>query len=155
MSSDLYDNPWIFDNKPFTSDMIDNFYGFVYQITNTITNKVYIGRKYFYKSRKRKGKRRIFVESDWKDYYSSSKQLQQDVELYGKENFKREIISLHTTRGDTNYWETKELFSKNVLEEKTKTGEKKFYNDNIMNRYFTRKKDPPVRVLSKAYYMLK
>ena len=30
-----YENPWIYEGNPFTSDDIGNYYGFVYRITNT------------------------------------------------------------------------------------------------------------------------
>ena len=36
-----------------------------------------------------------------------------------------------------NYNETKLLFQHNVLEAKDDNGEKLYYNDNIMNRYFS------------------
>jgi len=128
-----YQNPWLFEGKPFTSDMIGNYYGFVYCITNLKTGKRYIGRKYFYKTVK-KGKRRIKVESDWKDYWSSSELVKKDVDLLGKDSFKREIISLHVTKGDTNYFENYMLFKMGVLEEPEDN--RTFYNDNIMNRYY-------------------
>ncbi len=151
MQPNMYENPWLFNGKPFLSEDIKNFYGFVYKITNKLTGKAYIGRKYFYKSVKKKGKRRIYIESDWKDYYSSCDELKQDVNKFGKENFLREIISLHETKGDTNYWENYELFRNNVLEAVDFKGEKLYYNNNIMNRYFIRK-NKPVRLLSETYY---
>lgn len=117
--------------------MIGDYYGFVYCITNKLNGKMYIGRKYFYKSRKKVGKRRVFLESDWKEYWSSSKLVHEEIEKYGKENFVREILSLHITKGDTNYFENYMLFRNNVLEA-TKNGERLFYNDNIMNRYYAR-----------------
>ncbi len=117
--------------------MIGDYYGFVYCITNKVNGKMYIGRKYFYKSRKKVGKRRVFLESDWKEYWSSSKLVHEEIEKYGKENFVREILSLHITKGDTNYFENYMLFRNNVLEA-TKNGERLFYNDNIMNRYYAR-----------------
>ena len=30
-----YENPWIYEGCPFTSDDIGDYYGFVYRITNT------------------------------------------------------------------------------------------------------------------------
>ena len=30
-----YENPWIYEGRPFTSDDIGDYYGFVYRITNT------------------------------------------------------------------------------------------------------------------------
>ena len=52
-----YENPWIYEGRPFTSDDIGDYYGFVYCITSTVTGRKYIGRKYFVQKRKPKGAR--------------------------------------------------------------------------------------------------
>lgn len=133
----MYTNPWLFEGKIFDSDDISTYFGFVYCITNTLNNKQYIGRKYFWSSRKQPGKkRRTKKESDWKTYYGSSDDLKRDIELFGVEHFRREIVSLHKTKGDTNYSETKLQFELDVLEALTEDGERAYYNNNIMNRYF-------------------
>ena len=135
-----YENPWIYKGNPFTSDDIGDYYGFVYRITNTSTQKSYIGRKYFYQKRKpRGGKRRVTSESDWKRYYGSSEDLKRDIRKIGRDSFRREIISLHTTLGKVNYEETKQLFLYNVLTEALDDGTPKYYNSNILGRYM--KKD--------------
>ena len=135
-----YENPWMYKGSPFTSDDIDDNYGFVYRITNTVNQKEYIGRKYFTQKRKPKGsKRKVTSESDWKKYYGSSEDLKQDIRRMGKENFRREIISLHKTLGQVNYEETKQLFLNNVLKEALDDGTPKYYNSNILGRYM--KKD--------------
>ena len=131
-----YENPWIYEGRPFTSDDIGDNYGFVYRITNTTNGKSYIGRKYFVQKRKPKGaKRRVTSESDWKKYYGSSDELKQDIREIGRDNFKREIISLHMTLGKVNYEETKQLFLNNVLMEALDDGTPKYYNSNILGRY--------------------
>ena len=131
-----YENPWIYEGNPFTSDDIGDYYGFVYRITNTTTQKSYIGRKYFYQKRKpRGGKRRVTSESDWKRYYGSSDDLKQDIRSLGRGSFRREILSLHTTLGKVNYEETKQLFLHNVLTEALDDGTPKYYNSNILGRY--------------------
>ena len=135
-----YENPWMYEGSPFTSDDIDDNYGFVYRITNTVNQKEYIGRKYFTQKRKPKGsKRKVTSESDWKKYYGSSEDLKQDIRRMGKKNFRREIISLHKTLGQVNYEETKQLFLNNVLKEALDDGTPKYYNSNILGRYM--KKD--------------
>jgi hypothetical protein len=58
--------------------------GFIYITTNKINGKKYIGRKYYFD---RNGK-----ETNWKHYFGSSKDLKQDIKLYGKSNFERKII---------------------------------------------------------------
>ena len=135
-----YENPWYYKGTTFTSDDIGDFFGYVYLITNKTTGKKYIGRKYFVQKRKPKGgKRRVTSESDWKKYYGSSPELKSDVSTYGKENFSREILSLHTTLGKVNYEETKQLFLNDVLMEALDDGTPAYYNSNILGRYM--KKD--------------
>lgn len=127
-------NPWIFNGTLFSSKDIDNYVGFVYCIYGP--ERSYIGRKYFWNLRKKpnakKHSKRKKTESDWKDYYGSSQVLSEDIRLLGNQAFRREIISLHTTRGDVNYMEAKLQFTLNVLEED------KYYNDNILIKYKTR-----------------
>ena len=135
-----YENPWYYKGTTFTSDDIGDFFGYVYLITNKTTGQKYIGRKYFVQKRKPKGgKRRVTSESDWKKYYGSSPELKADVSRYGKNNFSREILSLHTTLGKVNYEETKQLFLNNVLMESLDDGTPMYYNSNILGRYM--KKD--------------
>ncbi len=130
-----YENPWVYKDTTFTSDSIGNFFGFVYRITNLQSGKAYIGRKYFWQFRKPRGKsRKVRSESDWKRYYGSSEELNADRKLIGNNCFRREIISLHETKGWVNYEETKQLFLNNVLSE-----DENFYNSNILGRYM--KKD--------------
>ena len=132
-----YTNPWIYKGSVFDSDDIGDHYGFVYRITNTTTGKSYIGRKYFVQKRKPKGgKRRVTSESNWKQYYGSSDELKRDIRDFGRENFRREILSLHTTLGRVNYEETKQLFLHNVLAEKLDDGSPAYYNSNILGRYY-------------------
>ena len=131
-----YENPWMYEGKPFTSDDIGDYYGFVYRITNTNNRKSYIGRKYFVQKRKPKGgKRKVTSESDWKRYYGSSDELKRDIKDLGRDSFRREILSLHTTLGKVNYEETKQLFLHNVLMESLDNGEPAYYNSNILGRY--------------------
>ena len=132
-----YENPWIYEDRPFTSDDIGDYYGFVYRIINTTNGKEYIGRKYFWKFRTPKGKKRkVKSESDWKKYYGSCPELKEDIEQLGRQNFSRTILSLHSTSGKTNFEETRQLFVKGVLTESLSDGTPKFYNSNILSRYF-------------------
>ena len=112
---------WTHNGKQFTSNDIGDFYGFVYRITNLSNGYDYIGRKYFNTIRKLnplkgfKRKRKVTKETDWQDYWGSSKRLLEDIEKHGKHNFKREIICLCSSRGQTNYMEAKIQFDENVL----------------------------------------
>jgi hypothetical protein len=124
-----YENPWTFDGKEFTSEDIGDSYGFVYVIT-TPEGQKYIGRKYFWSIRKARGKsRRQRSESDWKTYYGSSELLKAKIKDSDKSLFKREIISLHNTKGRVNYEEVREQFAHEVLERDD------YINDNINGKW--------------------
>tara|TARA_R100000458_G_C8217393_1_gene202841 strand:- start:94 stop:558 length:465 start_codon:yes stop_codon:yes gene_type:complete len=138
-----YENPWCYQGTTFTSDDINDFFGYVYCITNLRSGKRYIGRKYFIQKRKpRGGGRRRTSESNWKTYYGSSKELAEDRKLLGNGNFKREILSVHSTKGRVNYEETRQLFLHNVLAETLDNGEPAFYNSNILGRYYRKDYGP-------------
>jgi len=136
-TDETYENPWIYNGKVFTSSDIGDNFGFVYLITNKTNNRKYIGRKYLWQFRTPKGKKRkVKSESDWKNYYGSCPELKEDIDKFGRENFSRTILSLHKTKGKTNYEETRQLFVNNVLTEALDTGEPAFYNSNVLSRYF-------------------
>ena len=66
-----YENPWLYNDKVFESEDIKDYYGFCYLLTDLENGKQYIGRKYFYSIRKKKGiRKKVRSESDWKSYYS-------------------------------------------------------------------------------------
>jgi len=112
---------WTYEGNEFTTADIDGYYGFVYRITNNRNGHDYIGRKYFKSKRKlkplkgKKRKRTKIVETDWADYWGSSERLKEDIEIFGKENFKREIIHLCKSRSETNYMEAHYQFKEKVL----------------------------------------
>ena len=131
-----YENPWRFNGEVFESSDIQDYFGFVYHIYCSKTNRSYIGRKYFWSYRTPKGKsRRVKQESDWQKYYGSCPELKKDVKQYGNECFERKILSLHKTKGECNYEETKQLFINNVLIESLDDGSPAYYNSNILGRY--------------------
>ena len=134
---DSYENPWTYLDRPFTGDDVRDNFGFVYKITNLINGRSYIGRKYFWSFRTPPGKKRkVKQESDWKKYYGSCPELKEDIKKTGnKVFFKREILSLHKTKGTCNYEETKQLFLNNVLSESLDNGAPAYYNSNILGRY--------------------
>lgn len=110
---------WTYKEEDFATDLIGDNTGFVYKITNLTNGRQYIGKKLFYfsKTKQVKGKKkRIKVLSDWETYYGSSNFLLQDVETFGKENFKREILHLCKSKGLCSYLELKEQITHGVLE---------------------------------------
>ena len=132
-----YENPWIYKGTTFTTEHIDNFFGFVYCITNNTNGRKYIGRKYFWKFRTPRGKKRkVKSESDWKKYFGSSEELKEEIQQLGRHNFSRVILSLHKTAGKTNFEETRQLFVNGVLTEQLDDGIPRYYNSNILSRYF-------------------
>ena len=138
MSTDIdYENPWSYNGNPFTSADIGDYFGFVYLIENKQNGRKYIGRKYLWQFRTPKGKKRkVKSESNWKEYYGSCPELKEDIDKLGRENFSRTILSLHKTKGKTNFEETRRLFTNNVLTEALDDGTPAWYNSNILNRYF-------------------
>ena len=120
---------WTYNNKPFDSDMIENYVGFVYEVYDTEAKMKYIGKKKFWSKvtrpplKGRKNKRRSVKESDWKSYYGSSEEVKQLVENTGEWRFKRKIIRLCKTLGEMSYYEMKEQLDNDVL-----LKPKKYYN---------------------------
>ncbi len=116
-----YDYPWIYNETVFNSENINDYYGFIYRITNTVNGYDYVGRKYFKTIKKRpplkgkKNKRKETIETDWKEYWGSSPRLAADIEKLGKDKFVRTIIHLCNSRGETNYMEAYYQFKENVL----------------------------------------
>lgn len=112
---------WIYEGNEFTSEMIGDYVGFVYLITEKSTGMKYVGKKMFQTMKKRKplkdGKRRkaLKVETDWKEYWGSSEEFQSLVELVGERGFTREILHLCKSKGEMNYVEAKEQFDREVL----------------------------------------
>lgn len=124
-----YENPWLYNGEIVDSEVLDNYIGFVYNITNLQNNRQYIGKKLLKRTKTRqvKGKKkRSLVESDWKQYYGSNKELIADVESIGAHNFKREILRFCETKGECNYYEAKTQFALDVLEKE------EYYNTWIM-----------------------
>lgn len=112
---------WTYKDQLFESEHIEDYVGFVYLITDLSNNKKYVGKKNFWATRRLpplKGKTRrrtVKKESDWKDYFGSSEQVKMLVESQGRENFKREILHLCSTKGEMSYLEAKEQFDREVL----------------------------------------
>ncbi len=112
---------WTYKGKEIT-EILDEYEGFVYLITNLTNNQKYIGKKLAkFKTTKpplkgKKNKRRGYKESDWRTYWGSSDRLNADVALLGEDKFTREILYLCKGRGEMSYIEAREQFDRRVLE---------------------------------------
>ena len=114
--------------------------GFVYNITNTVTGRQYIGKKLAKFSKttyktvklkngtKKKKKIRSKIDSDWQTYYGSSVELSADIAQLGVDNFTREILHYCNSKAETSYIEAREQFDRKVLESKD------YYNGQISVR---------------------
>ena len=96
-------------------------YGFIYIITCLPTGRKYIGKKQCKSVLKRrplkgkKNKRHEVIETDWKTYTSSSRELNEDIVKYGKEQFDFSIIRLCDSKFALAYYEAKIQFEEEVL----------------------------------------
>jgi len=118
---------WLFEDSE-VENLPDDCIGFVYQITNNITNKKYIGKKLakfsktkyrivkFKNGNKRKRKIKNQIDSDWREYYGSNEELLKDIAIIGSEHFKREILYYCKSKTECSYVEAREQFLRRVLE---------------------------------------
>ena len=111
---------WTYNDSEY-DETPEEYQGFVYIITELDTDKKYIGKKFFWKpktlpvTKKRKRRVKTRVESDWRKYYGSSKEVQQLLELKGSDSFKRVILRLCKSKGECSYYEAKYQFDNDVL----------------------------------------
>jgi hypothetical protein len=143
---------WLYNGEKITdiSQFPQNTFGFVYEVI-TPEGKKYVGKKVLYHNQKRKktraeladeaGKRGrkslykiVSKESDWKKYIGSNAELKRQI-TEGEvtlENLKKQILELAFDKKHLTYLETKWLFQLEVLEQP-----EKYYNDNILGKFFT------------------
>jgi len=132
-----YDNylymSWLFESQ-LVEALPEDCVGFVYLITNLTNGRKYIGKKLArFKTSKpplkgRKNRRRGSKESDWREYYGSNDELNEDIKNLGTENFKREILFYCYSKAECSYIEAREQFSRQVLEST------EYYNGHIQVR---------------------
>lgn len=135
----MVDIKWVYKGKPVSLETPpQHILGFVYLLTLK-DGKQYIGKKSMWGTTKKKLtikeiealenkrlKKWKFVtkESDWRKYTSSSK-------LFGsREVVAKEILHLAKSKRHLTYLEIKEMFTRDVLEDKN------YLNDNISGRFF-------------------
>lgn len=122
------ENCWIYKNKCLENPP-EGYYGYSYLITDILNKKIYVGKKAFTHKKKtklskkakllpeNKGKRILkgTKDSGWLNYYGSSKELNEQVKLLGKDNFKREILEFATNKSDLTLKEIEAQVKYNVL----------------------------------------
>lgn len=118
---------WLYNNQEI-SELPEDCVGFVYLITNLTSERKYVGKKLSKFSKttyktvtlkngtKKKKKIKSKIDSDWMEYYGSSIELNKDVELLGKDNFRREILFFCKSKAECSYVEAREQFTRKVLE---------------------------------------
>ena len=133
------DMQWIYKNEP-VEQLPEDCVGFVYIITNTVSGRMYVGKKLArfkttrYKMHTQKNGKKVrkkirgAVASDWQEYYGSSDQLNRDVETLGRDQFQREILYYCRSKAECNYIEAREQFARKVLESD------QYYNGHIRVR---------------------
>lgn len=121
---------WLWNNQIFESDNLKQWEGFVYKITHIPTGKFYIGKKSFWSHKTQSNGRKKTFESDWKKYCGSSPEFKAFLKLVGKSDLKREIISLHTHKGDMTFMEMVCLIKNDVLQDSNS------FNGNILGKFF-------------------
>jgi len=133
---------WYYKGKEI-KEIPEGFNFFVYKITNTQNNMIYIGYKGFYTTKKKnllkkeisadkrkKTYKKVTNESNWKTYNSSSKFLAELI----KDNpkfFKKEILMFCKTKLQARYYEAKLQFQYEVLEKEDYS-----YNENILGKFY-------------------
>ena len=108
---------WFFNNIEF-NEVPEKSIGFVYRISRIEDGKFYIGKKLFHSPKyvtKNKKRKRVMVESNWREYWSSSKELQGDHVSLGAQAFKREILEICYSKGTMSYIEAKFQLEFDVL----------------------------------------
>ena len=130
---------WYYQNQLIT-ELPEDCVGFVYCITNTVTGRMYIGKKLAKFSKttyktvklkngtKKKKKIRSKIDSDWQLYYGSNDELKKDIQTLGQEKFIREILYYCTSKAQCSYIEAREQFRHQVLESDD------YYNGHIQVR---------------------
>jgi hypothetical protein len=113
-----YSNPWYYNDKILESEDVVDYVGMVYLLENTENGRKYVGKKFFHRNKTyqvKKKKKKKKVESDWKDYYGSSKELLSDIEIIGKNKIKRKVLHLCKSKTQCSYYEMKEQLDREVL----------------------------------------
>ena len=140
---------WLYNDKEMKqlSDFPEKCIGFVYLIKNRSNGMIYIGKKILHNNLKKlltkkeisewskpgkvPKKKLIVKESNWQEYYGSSKILLEDLNSLGKDGFDRQILKLCYTKKEMSYYEVYYQMKYDVLHIES-------YNENVMGKFFRR-----------------
>lgn len=139
---------WLYKNKEIKelSDMPEDIFGFIYEVTHLPTGRKYLGKKQLISvTKKALGKKELALitdkraskskivrkESDWKTYYGSHSEIKSLIKEGKQSEFSREILIFTPNKKLHTYYENKLLFIKGVIEP-----DSNYINDNIEGRYF-------------------
>jgi hypothetical protein len=136
---------WLYEYIPLGDDFTTDAYGFIYKITNLESNKFYIGKKAFFHNKKKKLTKKELaeqtgpgrklttkveqVDSGWRNYWGSSKELLADVKLLGEDKFEKEILTFCPTKKQLTYYEIHYQMRYSVLFIDS-------YNDNVLGKFY-------------------
>ena len=132
---------------------INQYHGYIYLTVHLKTGRQYIGKKAFHHTTNKKlgkkelaelpvargkkpSKKQVIKESDWKTYYGSAT----EIKNLPKEELKRYVLKLCKNKKELTYYETKMLFTYNVLEDN------RYINDNILGKFFRKDLGNPEEV---------
>ena len=143
---------WIYNSETINdiTEFPPNTYGFVYQVKHIPSNKIYIGKKVLFFTRKVKlGKKELEAlgtvigrkpsyklavkESDWKTYYGSQKEIKTLLKENKTSDWERSIIKCVPSKKLLTYFEVKYQMLYQVLEKPDE-----FFNDNILGKFYTK-----------------
>jgi hypothetical protein len=139
---------WLYQNKEVKelTDMPENSFGFIYQVTHLPTGRKYLGKKQLISvttkalgkkelalitDKRASKKKKVTKESDWKTYYGSHSEIKSLIKEGKQSEFSREILIFTPSKKLHTYYENKFLFVKGVIEP-----DSNYINDNIEGRYF-------------------
>jgi hypothetical protein len=139
---------WLYQNREIRelTDMPENSFGFIYEVTHLPTGRKYLGKKQLISittkalgkkelalitDKRASKKKKVTKESDWKTYYGSHSEIKSLIKEGKQSEFSREILIFTPSKKLHTYYENKFLFVKGVIEPNSN-----YINDNIEGRYF-------------------
>jgi hypothetical protein len=126
---------WTYQGNPIVVNP-EGAIGFIYLLTTTIPINgatKYIGRKMLYKTKTttKKGKKtKTQVDSDWRDYWSSSPEILKYIEEHGTDGITREVLLYVNTKSEMLYSEEWALYHTNAILSND------YINGNIRSKVF-------------------